>query len=142
MSAISSSRRAFKIAFMQKCAEAGMTPAETLDVAKKAITALEKQAVEPTSVTGQLLDVAAWPLKNLLWPGVKNVAWPIVKGVSPIAAGALLLGPPVAGLSAGYAAAKATDMDETDVDNLRKRRLVEEYRQQAQRLRERIKNAK
>jgi hypothetical protein len=129
MSAISSSRRAFKIAFMQKCAEAGMTPAETLDVAKKAITALEKQSFDMSSVTG--------PIST----GI-SVAGGLLRPVGNLGLAAAILGPPALGLGAGYGLAQMTDMDDTDVEIMRKKRLIEEYRQQAQRLRERIKNAK
>jgi hypothetical protein len=122
-----SPRRLFKLAFLQKCAEAGLTPVETLAAARKAVDALQKESFDLSSVTSPI-SAGISAVGGLLQP------------LGNLGMAAAILGPPAVGLGAGYGLAKLQDMDETDVEILRKRRLIEEYRQQAQRLRERTKN--
>lgn len=128
---MATSRRAFKIEFLQKCAEAGCTPEETLQVAKTAVSRLEKKSVLDVE---KLLGYAAWPITAGL-----GAAAEVAKPVLNTGLAAAILGPPALGLAGGYGLAKLTDADDTDVEALRKKRLIEEYRLQAQRLRDRTK---
>lgn len=127
---MTTSRRAFKIEFLQKCAESGCTPEEALRIAQTAIIQLEKKSFD----FEKLLGYAAWPVTAGL-----GAAADIIKPIGSAGLAAALLGPPALGLAGGYGLAKLTDADDTDVEALRKKRLIEEYRLQAQRLRDRMK---
>jgi len=116
---------------LQKCAEAGCTPEEALQVAKTAVSQLEKQAIFDIE---KLLGYATWPVTA----GI-GAATEIAKPIGSAGLAAAILGPPALGLAGGYGLAKLTDADDTDVEALRKKRLIEEYRLQAQRLRDRTK---
>jgi len=124
---LTTARREFKLAFLQKCAEDGRTPAETLGIAKLAVANLEKRAFGLDSVTG--------PLSSALQLGTE-----VVKPIGSLGLMAAIMGPPALGLAGGVGLAKLQDVDDTDVEGLRKRRLIEEYRLQAQRLRDRMKD--
>lgn len=110
-------KEAFKIGFLAKCAEDGLTPDQMLARVKAAKDAFEKRAF-----IGGLLGSAA---------GAVGGAAKTVAGYGiPLA----LAAPPILGGLAGYGLAKATDVDDTDVDDIKNRELVEEYKRQAAKL--------
>lgn len=96
------SRTAFKVAFLKKCAEQGLTLEETHEVVKQALN--QKQA------------------------GVFRDSFSTVKNLGLAAA---LAGPPIAGYAIGSTIPKLTDMEEQDVKDMKKRQLIEEYRRLA-----------
>jgi hypothetical protein len=110
-------REAFKIGFLTRCVEDGLTPTQTLRAVKSATDLFEKRAFLGT-ILGQGLDA------------VKGVAGGMAHYGVPLA----LAAPPIAGGLAGYGLAKATDVDDTDVDAIKNRELVDEYKRQAARL--------
>lgn len=110
-------KEAFKIGFLAKCAEDGLTPDEMLSRVTQAKAAIEKRAF-----IGGLLGSAAGAVGG----AAKNVAG---YGI-PLA----LAAPPILGGLAGYGLAKATDVDDTDVEDIKNRELVEEYKRQAAKL--------
>lgn len=112
-------KEAFKVGFLAKCAEDGLTPDQMLARVKQAKDALEKRAF-----IGGLLGSAAGAVGG----AAKSVAG---YGI-PLA----LAAPPILGGLAGYGLAKATDVDDTDVDDIKNRELVEEYKRQAEKLKQ------
>lgn len=95
---------AFKVGFMSRCIDSGLTSAAQM------LDALEKSAL---SFPGEkaLTDLAG-----------TGLSWAIP---------ALVAGPPILGYAAGRIAGKATDIDETDEEDVKQQELIAEYRRQA-----------
>ena len=110
-------RDAFKVGFLQQCAAEALTPEQMLQRIKAAKDVLEKKAG-----IGDLVS------------GTAHAAGGLVKTLGSYAIPIGLAAPPVLGGLAGYGLAKATDLDDTDVDDIKNRELVEEYQRQAERL--------
>jgi phosphate/sulfate permease len=110
-------REAFKVGFLKQCATEGLSPDEILSRVKTASYMLEKRAF-----IGGLIGGAA------------NAAGGALKTVGSYGLPLALAAPPILGGLAGYGLAKATDVDDTDVDAIKNRELVEEYRRQAEKL--------
>lgn len=108
-----SRKEAFKIGFLRKCAEAGLTVEETIKAAEVATDQLEKTS------GNNLLDSAG----NLI-----NTAgfWGLAMPAGLATAG---------GLGAGYGLSRLTDIDDEDVELLKHRELVDLYRSKAEQLR-------
>lgn len=106
-----SSRDAFKVGFLGRCVERGMSPSQIKEAADKL-----------AGLLGDAVGAVGGAAK-----GVTNAAlgWGI-----PLAAAA----PPVLGGMAGFGLAKATDIDDTDIDDIKDREVIDEYRRQAERL--------
>ncbi len=98
-------REAFKVGFMSRCVEEGLSPEETLGRVK---AARDKLA------------------------GLADIAKPVIGGAVNVGVPALLAAPPVLGGLTGFLAAKATDVDDTDVKEIRSRELIREYDRQAE----------
>lgn len=96
----------FKVAFLTKCAEFGLTADETHAVVKAALA--NKEALVSVD---SLINAA------------KSVSTPVMIGA--------LAAPPLAGYAAGNAIAKMTDVDDADVDEMRQRHLLSAYRRLA-----------
>lgn len=95
-------REAFRIGFLKRCVDDGLTPVQTRDRFEKAAEFLEKQG---TSMLGE----AGGALNKLLGSAATyGVALPIAAGVG-----------------GGYLANKMTE-DDLDEDDVRKRELIEE----------------
>jgi hypothetical protein len=107
-------REAFKVGFLARCAEDGLTPDQMLSRVKLAAEMFEKRAF-----LGKLLD-----------KGV-DAGLGAAGGMARLGGLAAVIAPPVLGAMGGYGLAKATDVDDTDVDEIKKRELVEEYQRQA-----------
>lgn len=109
-------REAFKFGFISRCIEDGLTsPAAIHD-------RLTKTAVLSLS------DVTAVP--KGIWGGIKDI------GKAGLGVGALgIVAPALLGAAGGTLAAKMTDVDDRDVDELKNQEVIEEYRRQAERLR-------
>jgi hypothetical protein len=100
-------REAFKIGFVLRCADEGLSATETSERVEKAAALLEKQA-------------GLWDTTK----GIGNLGWNI--GV---------IAPLAVGLGGAYMLHKATE-DTVDVEDLRKRELIAEMKHWARRARE------
>lgn len=103
-------REAFKIGFLARCVEEGLSPEETHARAKTAADCFAKQA----------------GLKDTV-DAVKGVGVPLAL----LAAGAPIL----TGGGAAYFVNKATDTDATDVQEIKDKELADTYRRMADQLR-------
>lgn len=116
-------QEAFKVGFLGRCVEAGLSPTQTVEAVKRAADLMEKRAFFGEKLLGTALgktvDVGKGVASGLLGYGL------------PLAA----IAPPVVGGLAGYGLAKATDIDDTDVQEIKDRELADELRRQAARLR-------
>ncbi len=106
-------QEAFKVGFLAKCAADGLTPDQTLAAVKSAADLFSKEAVVGT-LLGKGIDVA------------KGVGGGLARFGLPLA----LVAPPIVGGMAGYGLAKATDIGETDVAELKDQELIDEYNRQ------------
>jgi hypothetical protein len=105
-----SPRDAFKVNFLARCVEAGMGPADI------------ELAVKRASFAG-----AAAGSAGRLLGGALRIGGNLATGVGlPLA----LAAPPVIGGLGGYALARATDVDDTDLDEVKDREVMDEYRRQ------------
>jgi len=112
-------RDTYKVAFLTACADAGLDADETLAVAKEAH---EKLAA-----------------LNTLWEQPYNTAWDAVRSMGNVAKnvgmGAAVAAPLALGVGGGWAAAKATDLNDEDTDEIKLKELIDEHRRLAQRAR-------
>ena len=115
--------QAFKYGFLHKCAELGLSDEATARVIDRAQAHLEahgKEAFErlPEKQAFTLSGAASSVLGGLQSLG----SWALPVG------GALAIGAPVAGgYLAGSALGQLNDADDTDIDELKKRELIEAY---------------
>lgn len=109
------SREHFKRGVLARCAGLGLSPAETLQLVKRAVALVEtaasqsvKQATDPVStVLGKLIDVGKWSI--------------------PLALGAPLVG----GFGAGYGLGRMADVGEVDIEEAKAREKIDELRRLA-----------
>jgi hypothetical protein len=114
-----SARDAFKVGFIARCAEDGLRPEEIRLRVKQAAELLEKHATFLGDMAGKVVDVG----KGI---GTAAVDWGVPLG---------LAAPPILGGMAGYGLARATDIDDTDVEDIKNQEVLQEYRRQSDRLR-------
>lgn len=114
-----SPKDAFKVGFLERCVEQGMGPAEMLAAVKTASDVFEKRGFLG-DLLGKTVDVA------------KGVGGAALGYGLPLA----LAAPVVGGGALGYGLARATDIDDTDVDEIKSREIIEEYARQAAKLRQ------
>lgn len=118
-------RDAFKLGFLGRCVEAGLSGPE--------IAARVEAAREKVAGFGAMLGAEGWGAAKSLGKGTAKALSGLVLGYGgPL----LLAGPPLAGAAAGFGLAKATDIDDTDLDDIKDQELVDEYRRQAEKLRQ------
>jgi hypothetical protein len=104
-------QEAFRLGFLARCVENKLTPEQTHELAKTAFDVLEKQAVQPFQA---VVDAA------------KAVGYPT------LALG--LAAPPAVGGLAAYFNNKATDIDEDDVESIKRQELISQYRRMTDQL--------
>lgn len=109
---------AFRVGFLERCVEIGLAPAQIQALAKTAELVLAAPAVKRAGVLGD----------------VGKLAGKAVGGVLSLGIPAALAAPPLLGGTAGYALARATDIDDTDIDDIKGNEVIDEYRRQADRL--------
>ena len=123
-------RQEFKVSFLQKCAEAGLTYEETVGVAEDLLATMQKQAFGFKDIIGipkTIIDTTRSGI-GLTGDLAKIVGTAGLAGLG-VTGGAGALG--------GYTAARMTDTNDEDVDDLKQREKIETYRRLAQQLRER-----
>lgn len=111
-------REAFKVGFISRCLEAGLTLEQVPGLAKQAADKLASLAGLLGTGLSKTVDLGA---------GLGNAA--LGYGL-PLA----LAAPPLLGGMAGYGLAKATDIDDTDIAEIKDRELLDEYKRQTQQL--------
>ncbi len=104
------SKEAFKIGFMSRCIEEGLSQEKTAELAEKA-AALVK-------TSGTIGDISG-----------------LVKSIGVPAAALAAAAPVVAGGGAAYLYNKATDVDGEEVEEIKQKELAEEYARMADQLR-------
>jgi hypothetical protein len=114
-----SAREAFKAGFLARCVDDRLSPEET-----------EKRAAAALA----LMDKAAGAVAGALGKGY-DLGKSLIGGAIGYGLPAALAAPPIAGGLAGYGLARATDVDDTDVAEVKDREVLDEYRRQAARLR-------
>jgi hypothetical protein len=117
----------FKVAFLKKAAEAGLTLEETHECVKHLLT---KQAWNPLAWIADL-GTKAWD-KGL------DVGADALKTGTRVGLGTALIAPPALGFAAGHGLAAMTDVSDEDAGEAKKRQLIAEY----QRLAKDIQNRK
>lgn len=111
------SKEAFVVGFIHRCLEDGLSLADTRERVKQA-----------EDVLGGLLSRLE---KRALVGDVTRAATSVFNTALPLA----LMAPPLVGGLAGYAGARLTDVDDTDVGDIKQQELVDTYRLEAQKLR-------
>lgn len=112
---------AFKVGFLARCVEDRLTPEQIKTSAEKAAALMTKGA----SITG-LLSAALGKTMELGGGAAKTM---FSYGVP-----AALAAPPIIGGIAGYGLARATDIDDTDVSEIKDREVIDELRRQTEKL--------
>lgn len=113
-------KEAFKVGFLKRCADAGMDAKETLETVKTA-KAFVKSAV---------LDIGVKDIAGPPWRAAWDVASTGAKTLGNWGLMGALAGPAVLGGAAGYGMSRLTDIDDTDVDEIKKREIIDEYYRQ------------
>ncbi len=128
---------AFRIAFFRQCAERGMT----IKQAKDLLTKIKEDKSTLLKFASQVKKAEPDPISMLgsIAGGVGNAANAAVGGIGAaanavgvpaiVAAG---VAPPAIGYLGGKLMGKATDYDDTDVEEIKLRELIDEYRRSAQ----------
>lgn len=121
-----SGKESFKVGFLSRCIEEGISNEEALQrikAASDAVDALEKQA-------------GIYDIGKDIGGFASGLLSPIVGQAAGLAKNIGIFGPPALGAGAGYLHSKLTDVDEEDVEDIKKEELIDEYRRQAERLRQ------
>jgi hypothetical protein len=120
-------RESFKVGFLRRCANEGLTTQESHERVKQANDLIKDAKIQ---------DFLMKPY-NTVWDivgGVGKEVGTTAKNLAVLAA----LGIPIAGgYGAGRAAAKITDVGEEDIDAAKKKELIREYKIQAAKVRSR-----
>ena len=119
-----SSQEAFKLGFLSQCVEDGFSIEEMRSQVKAASDAL-KQAEKDAAFS-----------KVALFGELADDAGDVAKNVANLGLTSLLLAPPALGAAAGYTHSRLSDVDDEDVEDVKKRELIDEYRRQAEKLRQ------
>ena len=120
-----SSQEAFKLGFLSQCVEDGFSIEEMRSQVKAASDALKRAEKDAafSKVAGAFGEVV---------DDVGDVA----KRVANLGMTSLLLAPPALGAAAGYTHSRLSDVDDEDVEDVKKRELIDEYRRQADKLKQ------
>lgn len=122
-------REAFKVGFLRRCADSGLSVEETHQAVKQAME-MVKSAVVPQFISDIGKDAITAPYRA----GTAALAG-TASTLGNYGLGALLLGPAALGAAGGYGLSRLTDIDDTDVDAIKKRELIDEYYRQIDLLR-------
>lgn len=114
------SREAFKVGFLQRCADAGLDAEETQQAIKEAVEFVKNAS---------LSDFLSKPYEKVL-DVIGNTASHAGQNVGNLGLTAMVLGPAAAGLAGGYGLSRLGDVDDTDVNAIKQRELIDEYYRQ------------
>lgn len=112
-----SARDAFKCGFLSRCIEDGLTPLEIINNIKTANDLMSKQS----GIISSLIDTA------------KDIGGTALHYTIPAA----IVAPPILGGAAGYGLAKATDINDQDVSDIKNKEVIDEYNRQTEKLKRR-----
>ena len=119
---------AFKLGVLSEFASHGLSVEDMRERVKRASDALDAVAAVPTDEQveeqSSMDNESGDKLVDMLRTGS-------IAGLTGLA-----LAPPALGAAAGVAHSKLTDVDEDDVDTIKRKELIDEYRRQAARLRQ------
>ncbi len=115
-------RQVFKFEFMNRCIENGLTSPEQMLKVAETVMVKAGGAFSSIPVVGGALD------------GVSGAVSGAVSSLGPLAAGALLAGPPLVGAVGGGLLAKSQDVSDYDTDEYKKQEVVDTYRRETDRL--------
>ena len=121
-----SSQEAFKFVFISNCVEKGLSIEQMRAEVKQASDQMDSM-VKQADLSGFFAPLAQ---------PIVDDAGDIVKNMSNLAMASLLLAPPAIGAAGGILHSNLSDIDEEDVEDVKKRELVDEYQRQAKRLRQ------
>ena len=121
----------FKFAFMAPLAEQGYTAAQMLKLAQDACQRL-KQADDGPGLSDLMSPVST--AFSALGGAGRNVL-DAAGSLLPIVGATALVAPPALGAGIGYLAGRANDVDETDVEDVKKQQTIAEYQRLTQQLR-------
>ena len=120
-----SPREQFKVAFLEKCAEQGLTADEMLEKVKKAQDIVKQGSLgQILASAGKGVGLGALSAATGLTQALGNYAIPLALA-APVAAGGL----------AGHQLATAQEPTDEDVKDVQHAELVDMYRKQTERLR-------
>ncbi len=112
-------REAFKLGFLTRLADAGMSPEQV------------RETVKSAAITDFLTK--PW---NVAWDVGGSTAKNVGGGLANMGMLAAIAGPPALGAMGGYLASRATDIGDEDVEELKQQELIDEYRRLADRARQ------
>lgn len=123
-------QEAFKIGFLARCVEEGLSPEQTHNLAKQAADCFNKQAEGSSLIPfGSFISN---PFKATTDTAKSTID--LAKSTVPLAMMALAAPPAIGGLAA-YMSNKATDVDDAAaVEDVKKQELIDTYRRMAQQL--------
>jgi hypothetical protein len=122
-------KEAFKVGALARMVEEGLTPDQMLARVKTAHTKLALTFGEGLALTKALGGAGGTAA------GVTGKALGGLWTAGKLGLGVGLAAPPILGGLAGYGLARATDISDTDVDELKDRELLSEYQRQTEHLR-------
>jgi hypothetical protein len=122
-----SSQEAFKLGFLSNCVEKGLSIEQMRAEVKQASDQMDSMVKQADWGSGYFAPLAQ---------PIVDDAGDVVKNMSNIAMASLLLAPPAIGAAGGILHSRLSDIDEEDVEDVKKRELVDEYQRQAKRLRQ------
>lgn len=121
-------QEAFKLGFLARCVEEGLSPEQTHNLAKQAADCFNKSASLPIPFG----DFLSNPFKATIDTGKSTVD--LAKSTIPLAMLGLAAPPAIGGLAA-YMSNKATDVDDAAaVEDVKKQELIDTYKRMAQQL--------
>jgi hypothetical protein len=142
-------KEAFRIGFLRRCAEMGLDGGGIAKLAQVGLARV-KEAKKDDSPVSLLSGIGKSMTEGLgkTIVGIPGAAAGAVQSAgSGLLSGAgmlgqygllgLALGPPALGAAAGYGLARATDIDDEDVDSVKQQELIDEYRRSAAQLQHR-----
>ena len=118
---------AFRLGFLARCVEEGLSADATFELSKQAAAVMEKAALTPDWIAQQLFGPV-----NKLTGAVKGVG-DAASSMMPYV-GAAMAVPPLLGGTAAYLVNHATDTDAADVEEAKNHELAETYNRMASQL--------
>jgi hypothetical protein len=114
-------QEAFKLGFLARCVEGGLSDEQTNALAKRAadLVGEQEKSADAPDLAGKALGGVAEATGKAFWPLV----------------GLAASAPPALGGLAAYFKNQATDINEDDVESVKKQELIAQYRRMADQLR-------